>query len=570
MPRPWLVAVDEDPDVLHDLQSELRDRYGRHYEVSCLNSSEQALSQLTELAGSGDQVALVLAAQWLSGMTGSELLGEVRRLHPECKRGLLIEWGGWGIPATGKAIFEAMADGRIDQYVLQPLRSPDELFHQAVSGFLLEWTEARRISSNTVHVIGESWSGRAYELREVLTRCAIPHSFSLADSADGRALLADTGTVPSLPVVVFPDGSVLIDPTDVEITEASGSPIGPTRDQFDLVIVGAGPAGLSAAVYGASEGFDTLVIDEGGIGGQATSSALIRNYLGFPRGVGGGQLAQRAYQQAWVFGAGFAFMQRVTGLRADGDGFLVDMSSSGQVRARAMLLATGASYRRLGIPALEELTGAGVHYGSPATEAPTVAGQDVFVVGGANSAGQAALHLARYARRVTLLVRGQSLEASMSHYLVRQVHATGNVEVRLGTEVAGGGGAGWLDHLVLRACDSGAEETVSANSLFLMIGASPRTDWLPPEVARDSGGFVLTGTDLGEEHGWPLERSPTLLETSVPGLLAAGDVRHGSVGRVAAAVGEGSVAVQTLHGLLAGEQLPAGVDQELAARAPGL
>ena len=315
MPRPWLVAVDEDPDVLHDLQSELRDRYGRHYEVSCLNSSEQALSQLTELAGSGDQVALVLAAQWLSGMTGSELLGEVRRLHPECKRGLLIEWGGWGIPATGKAIFEAMADGRIDQYVLRPLRSPDELFHQAVSGFLLEWTEARRISSNTVHVIGESWSGRAYELREVLTRCAIPHSFSLADSADGRALLADTGTVPSLPVVVFPDGSVLIDPTDVEITEASGSPIGPTRDQFDLVIVGAGPAGLSAAVYGASEGFDTLVIDEGGIGGQATSSALIRNYLGFPRGVGGGQLAQRAYQQAWVFGAGFAFMQRVTGLR---------------------------------------------------------------------------------------------------------------------------------------------------------------------------------------------------------------------------------------------------------------
>ncbi len=559
MPRPWLVAVDEDPDVLHDLQSELRDRYGRHYEVSCLNSSEQALSQLTELAGSGDQVALVLAAQWLSGMTGSELLGEVRRLHPECKRGLLIEWGGWGIPATGKAIFEAMADGRIDQYVLRPLRSPDELFHQAVSGFLLEWTEARRISSNTVHVIGESWSGRAYELRDVLTRCAIPHSFSLADSA-GRARAAGRhrhGSQP--PGGRLPRRHVLIDPSDVEITEASGSPIGPTRDQFDLVIVGAGPAGLSAAVYGASEGFDTLVIDEGGIGGQATSSALIRNYLGFPARAS----AAASSPSAPTSRPGSSGRALPSCSELPGCGPTATASSSTCRRAARCAPGRccwppapptgGWGYRRS-----RSSTGAGVHYGSPATEAPTVAGQDVFVVGGANSAGQAALHLARYARRVTLLVRGQSLEAGMSHYLVRQVHATGNVEVRLGTEVAGGGGDGWLDHLVLRDCDTGAEETVSADGLFLMIGASPRTDWLPPEVARDSGGFVLTGTDLGEEHGWPLERSPTLLETSVPGLLAAGDVRHGSVGRVAAAVGEGSVAVQTLHGLLAGEQLPAG------------
>ncbi|HTE59461.1 MAG TPA: NAD(P)/FAD-dependent oxidoreductase, partial [Solirubrobacteraceae bacterium] len=340
---------------------------------------------------------------------------------------------------------------------------------------LLEWAEAQRAAPYTIHVVGESWSGRAYELRDVLMRCAIPHSFCLADSSDGRALVAEAGEGARLPIVVFPDGTVLTDPSNADIAKAAGSPVSPERMDFDLVIVGAGPAGLSAAVYGASEGFSTLVVDEGGLGGQATSSSLIRNYLGFPRGVSGRRLAQQAYEQAWIFGASFSFMQRVTDLRREHDGLVVTLSDIGRVRARAVLLATGASYRRLGVPALEALNGAGVFYGGPASEAPAVADQDVYVLGGANSAGQAALHLARYARRVTLVVRAQSLGVGMSHYLVRQVEATPRLHVRLGTEIVGGGGDGWLEHLVLRDREEGGEATVDADGLFLMIGARPHT-----------------------------------------------------------------------------------------------
>ena len=288
---------------------------------------------------------------------------EARRLHPHAKRGLLIPWGGWGEQATGDAIFDSIARGRIDHYVLRPQGSPDELFHQAVSSMLLEWTEAQRGGPYTIHVVGESWSGRAYEIRDMLQRCAIPHSFCLANSSDGRALLAEAGTDARLPVILLPDGTVLTDPSNAELASAAGSPISPQRMDFDLVIVGAGPAGLSAAVYGASEGFSTLVVDPGGLGGQATSSSLIRNYLGFPRGVSGRRLAQNAYEQAWVFGANFAFMQKATGLRREGDELAIALSESGEVRTRALLLATGASYRRLGIPALEELNGAGVFYG---------------------------------------------------------------------------------------------------------------------------------------------------------------------------------------------------------------
>lgn len=547
MSGPVLVAVDEDAGVLRDVERELHDRYARHYRVMCLPSSHEALAGLEDLAAAGEEVALVLAGQWLSGMTGSELLDEARHLHPHSKRGLLIEWGGWGDRATGEAIFDSMAHGRIDHFVLRPSGSPDELFHHAISSLLLDWTEARRGGPYTIQVVGESWSGRAYELRDVLERCAMPHSFCLADSNDGRALLAEAGEGTKLPVILFPDGKVLTDPSNAELTLAGGSPVNPERMEFDLVIVGAGPAGLSAAVYGASEGFSTLVVDAGGLGGQATSSSLIRNYLGFPRGVSGRRLAQQAYEQAWVFGASFAFMQTATGLRRERDELFVTLSDCGRVRARAVLLATGARYRRLDIPALEALNGAGVFYGGPTSEAPAIADRDVYVLGGANSAGQAALHLARYARRVTLVARAQSLDAGMSHYLVRQVEATPKLQVRLGTEIVGGGGDGWLEQLVLRDRADGSEETVDADGLFLMIGARPHTEWLPAEVDRDAQGFVLTGTDLRGDDAWPLDRSPFLLETSMPGLFAAGDVRHGSIKRVASAVGEGSVAIQLLH-----------------------
>ena len=554
MTGPALVAVDEDPDALRDVERELRDRYARHYRVIAMRSSDAALACLQELATAGEEVALVLAGQGLAGMTGGELLDEARHLHPHAKRGLLIAWGQWGDRAVGEEIFDSIAHGRIDHYVIRPSASPDELFHQAISSLLLEWAEARRTSPYTIHLVAESWSGRAYELRDALSRCAIPHSFCLADSGDGRALVAQAGSGAGLPLVLFPDGTVLIDPSRADLARAAGSPVDPGRMDFDLVIVGAGPAGLSAAVYGSSEGFSTLVVDEGGIGGQATASALIRNYLGFPRGLSGRRLAQQAYEQAWVFGANFAFMQRVTELGREHDRLYVTLSDFGRVRARAVVLATGASYRRLGVPALEALNGAGVFYGGPTSEAPAMAGQDVYVLGGANSAGQAALHLARYARRVTLVVRAQSLSAGMSHYLVRQVEATPNLEVRLGTEIVGGGGDGWLEHLVLRDREEGGEETVNANGLFLMIGARPHTDWLPREVDSDARGFVLTGTDL-PVNAWPLERSPFLLETGMPRVFAAGDVRHGSVKRVASAVGEGSVAIQLLHRLFAADRL---------------
>jgi thioredoxin reductase (NADPH) len=555
MPAPVLLAVDNDPDALRAVEAELRERYSRDYTVLSEEACSAAVRTLEKLAAEGTDVALVLAGQWLSGMTGTELLARVHQLHPHAKRGLLIEWGDWGDRATGKAIHDAVAHGQIDYYVLRPSDSPDEIFHQAVSSFLLEWSRSQRLAPHTIHVVGESWSGRAYELRDILERCALPHAFCLADSDRGRELLADVAGEPKLPLMILPNGSVLEDPSDADVGSAGGAAIDPAHSDFDVVIIGSGPAGLSAAVYGASEGFTTLVVDEGGVGGQATSSSLIRNYLGFPRGVSGGRLSEQAYEQAWVFGANFAFMQSAVGIERDDDRVRVTLSEHGPVTGRAVILATGATYRRLGVPELEELNGAGVFYGGPASEAHGLKGLDVYVVGGANSAGQAALHLARYARRVTLVVRSQSLAAGMSHYLVRQVESTPNVDVRLGSEVVGGGGDGsWLDHLVLRTGD-GEGETVPAQGLFLMIGAWPRTDWLPPEIARDSRGFVLTGPDLGEDCGWPLERSPFLLETSMPGVFAAGDARHGAVKRVASAVGEGSIAIQLVHQLVVTDRL---------------
>ena len=545
MGSPVILAVDPDPAALGDVERELHDRYARHYRVICVGSPAEAARQLADLEASGEPLALVLAGH---GVTNGTFLGEVRRAHPHAKRAMLVGWGDWGYREAGDAILAAIEQGRIDHYVVRPAAPPDEQFHQAVSTFLLEWAEERRTAPYAIHVVGESWSGRAYELRSVLESCAFPHAFSLADSAEGRSLL---GTPPpeELPVVILPDGTTLTNPTASELTHATGSSVEPEDAEVDLMIVGAGPAGLSAAVYGASEGFRTLVVDLAGIGGQARSSSMIRNYLGFPRGISGALLARHAHEQAWILGARFVFMHSVTALRAEADGLAANLSEGAQIRTRAVVLATGADYRRLGIPSLEALAGAGVFYGGAGADANRVAGQDVYVLGGANSAGQAALHLARFARSVTLVARAAALEAGMSRYLVRQLQATPNVAVRLGTEVVGGGGDGWLTHLVLRDRATGEEDTVEAQELFLAIGAHPRTNWLPEAIARDDHGFVLTGADLPDE-AWPLEREPYPLETSMPGVLAVGDVRHGSIKRVASAVGEGSVAVRVLHRLL--------------------
>ncbi len=558
MSVPVLLAVDEDSAALGVVERELVDRYARSYRVVCVASAEEARAELEALAAAGEDVALVLAAQWIGETSGGELLGSVRELHAHAQRGLLIEWGSWGAGDTADEIFQAMARRQIEYYVIRPSQSPDELFHQSVSTFLLEWAHARRVSPHTVRIVSEEWAGRAHELKEVLGRCAVPHAFLLADSPDGRALVEDSGNSDPLPLVVFPNGAVLSNPTNLELASAAGATIDPDRREYDVVIVGGGPAGLSAAVYGASEGLRTLVVDDGGIGGQATSSSLIRNYLGFPRGVSGRRLAESAYEQAWVFGAKFAFMHDATALRREGGRLNLALSDGGEVSARAVILATGATYRRLEVPEIESLVGAGVFYGGPASEAATTVDEDVYVVGGANSAGQAALHLAEYARRVTLVVRADSLAKGMSHYLVTQVEGTPNIEVLLETEVVGGGGdgEGWLERLVLRSRADGASRTVEAQELFLMIGADPNTRWLPEELALGEGGFIRTGRELERDGAWGLEdRCPFSLETSMPGVFAAGDVREGSMNRVASAVGEGSIAIRLVHDLFAAEQL---------------
>ena len=549
MGAPVILAVDDDPADLAGVERELVARYARDYDVVCVASADEARSRLAELRDGGE-VALVLAGLALGGTTCSELFGEVRHLHPHAKRAVLVGWSEWGFPATGEAILEAIEHGRIDHYVVRPAGPPDELFHQTISTFLLEWAEERRTAPYSIQVVGDSWSGRAAELRTVLERCAFPHAFCLADSAKGRTLLEGSSAGTELPVVILPDGTMLANPSDVELTRATGSPVEPEGDDFDLLVVGAGPAGLSAAVYGASEGLRTLVVDSGGIGGQARSSSLIRNYLGFPRGISGGLLARQAHEQAWIFGAQFAFIQTVTALRREADRLVASRADGGTVTARAIVLATGVTYRRLGVPELEALSGAGVFYGGAGSDAHRMSGQKVFVLGGANSAGQVALHLARYARRLTLVARSPSLEAGMSHYLVRQLAATPNVDVRLGTEIVGGGGDGWLTHLVLRDRTSGAEETVAADGLYLSIGARPHTEWLPGEIVRDDQGFVLTGADVPREAPWPLDRAPFPLETSMPGVLAIGDARAGSLKRVASAVGAGSIAIRVVHRLL--------------------
>lgn len=553
MSLPVLLVADNDPDALRDVEAQLVARYGHDYRVERASSPEEALARLATLADAGAEVALVLAAESLGSAADGGLLERVRQLHPHAKRGLMVAWRALADPPTAQAILDAIALGRVDYYVPAPSGSPDEVFHHTISAFLLEWATEQRKVPQAVYIVGEEWSGRAYELRTTFERCAAPHRFCLADSDEGRALLAKAGPDAKLPLMVMPDGRALSDPSNAEIAEAAGTPPDFDVREFDVVIVGAGPAGLSAAVYGASEGLRTLVVDEGGIGGQARSSSLIRNYLGFPRGVSGTRLAEQAYEQASVFGASFVFMHRATALERSGEQFALTLADGRRVGAAVVILSTGASYRRLDVPDLDGLNGAGVFYGGPASEAHALSGKDVFIAGGGNSAGQAALHLARYARRVTLVVRGPALEAGMSHYLTQEVRVTPNVEVRTGTTIVGGGGDGRLERLVLHDAGAGSDETVAADALFVLIGARPHTEWLPHEIARDDHGFLYTGEDVPDDGGWPLGRRPLALETSLPRVLAAGDVRHGSAKRVASSVGEGSVAIQLVHGLLAGE-----------------
>jgi thioredoxin reductase (NADPH) len=551
---PVLLAVDHDLEALSEIQRELRKRYDQDYRIMCESSTEAATARLEELKAAGEELALVLAEQWMPGTNGTEFLEYVRRIYPTAKRALLIGWWGeWADRETAEAIHRSMELGRIDYYVLKPWQSPDELFHSTVSELLHEWQRWRPSALKQVCVVGEPRSPRSHEVRDILERNDISHVFFFNDSEDGRKLLAMTGSTSArLPVVVMLDGQVLADPSNAELAEAYGVNLQLKRKTFDTIIIGAGPAGLATAVYSASEGLSTLVVEKEAVGGQAGTSSLIRNYLGFPRGISGGDLAFRAFRQSWLFGTSFLFGE-ATALRQEGPDLYVTLSDGTEVTGFTLIVATGASYRRLGIPSLDALRGVGVFYGAAVTEAQAVQGHPVHVLGAGNSAGQAAMHLSKYASRVTLVARGDSLATSMSEYLIKEIDAAENVEVLLHTRIVDGGGEGALEWLVLNNSVSGVVESVPTSALFVFIGAQPHTSWLPPEVERDEKGFIVTGHDLlllgrrTSPASWTLDRSPLPFETSLAGVFAAGDVRHGSIKRVASAVGEGAVTIQMVH-----------------------
>src|SRR5215212_365109 len=477
---PSLIAVDDDAGARERIGAELSRRYGADYRITCAGSAETAVDELRRIRQAGEDVALVLADPWLGETTtGSELLSRVRGLHPHAKRALLIDWGAWAHRPTTEAILEAMALGRIDYYVLKPSRPGDEYFHRTITEFLHEWTR-EHTGAHELVVFTDPKTPRGHEICDLLRRSGIPFGLERSDSAAARELLEGNGEQPSGPILRLHDGRVLVDPTNEEIAAAYGVDTQPPSDaDNDVIIVGAGPAGLSAAVYASSEGLRTLVLQRQAVGGQAGSSSLIRNYLGFSRGIGGGELSQRAYQQAWIFGARFAITRDAIALDEGDHRHRVHCDAGFTADTGAVVLATGVSYRRLGIRALDGLTGAGVFYGASTAGAQGLANEQVYVVGGGNSAGQAALHLARSADRVTLLVRGQSLAIDMSQYLRETISAAPNIEVQTGTEVTGGGGDGRLEWLELRHSATGDDTHVAAAALFILIGTRPRTDWLP-------------------------------------------------------------------------------------------
>jgi thioredoxin reductase (NADPH) len=545
-----VLVVDDDVRPRRGVERVLARRFGGDYRVLGAESGFAALVVLNELIQTGQQLALVLADQWMPGLTGIELLALTRDLHPHARRILLTDYAD---DTCRQPILQAMALGHIEHFLPKDASFPEQWLYPAVSEFLSAWSKSSRAGFEAVRVVGDQWAPRSHDLREKLGRNGVPFGFYTADSEHGRQLLRRAGVDASrLPVVVLRNGRAMIDPTDVEVAKACGARTTPESDDYDLVIVGGGPAGLGAAVNAGSEGLRTLVLEPYSIGGQAGASALIRNYLGFPRGVSGAELTIRAYEQAWVFGVEFVFLREATGLAKTGRGLSLSLSDGGGVHGKTVLICTGVSYRRLEAPKLAALTGAGVFYGAAAGEASAMEGLTVYIAGAGNSAGQAALHLARHARRVELLVRGPNLARTMSDYLIKEIEYVPKIVVQTNTIVVDGHGERRLEGLTLRNTATGQERTVPTEALFVMIGAEPHTEWLSGVIQRDEHGFLLTGRDLcpDEVCPWPLERTPLPRETSMPGVFAAGDVRHGSVKRMASAVGDGSQAVQQIHEFL--------------------
>jgi thioredoxin reductase (NADPH) len=555
--RPVILTVDDDPHVSEAVARDLRSRYGGEHRVVRATSGPEALEVARRLVLRDTPLALVLADQRMPGMTGIELLGQVRGVVAEAKLLLLTAY------ADTEVAIAAINEIGLDHYLLKPWDPPEERLYPVLDDLLSDWHAEHPDHSADVRVVGHRWSERGHEVKSFLANNHVPYtSFDVERDPEGARLLELSGAAASdLPLVLVPDGETLRSPAIVDLAAALGLRTRAERSLYDLCIVGGGPAGLAAAVYAASEGLSTIVVEHAAPGGQAGQSAAIENYLGFPRGLSGADLTQRALAQARRFGAELVVARDVTALEARGPVRAVRIEGADDVEARSVVLATGVSYRRLDAEGIDALVGRGVYYGANARDASQCAGDDVFVVGAANSAGQAALNLARFAGGVTLVVRGPSLEASMSAYLVDRIRAHPAIEVRLGCEVAAVAGDGHLEGLALRHRQSGAVTEVPASWLFVFIGAEPRTDWLGDDVVRDDHGFVVTGTDLVNVHAgrsvsqgvpqWPLRRAPFALETSVPGVFAAGDVRLDSMKRVASAVGEGAMAVHFVHRYLA-------------------
>jgi thioredoxin reductase (NADPH) len=540
--RPAILAVDDEPAVLAAVARDLRRGFGERFRILRAGSGSDALEILRESRARGDQVAMLIADQRMPGMPGTEYLVEARKVVPDAKRVLLTAY------ADTDAAIAAINDVALDYYLLKPWDPPEEQLFPVVEDLLTTWESGAALEAGGVRIIGHRFSKESHDLRDFLVRNRVPARWlDVERDGEARELLqvADLDAE-RLPVVLLEDGSVLERPSVLELAERLGVAGTPAQEHYDLVVVGGGPAGLAAAVYGASEGLKTIMVEREAPGGQAGQSSRIENYLGFPAGLSGSDLARRATDQARRLGAELLTVQEAVALRVEGSARLVELSGGEVLSASCVLVASGVSYRQLDTPGFPELTGAGVYYGAAMTEARACAEQHIVVIGGANSAGQAAVYFSGYAATVTMLVRGPSLEASMSHYLIEQIAELDNVDVRTGTSATAAERRDGHLSQVRIAGPGGAEETLAADACFVFIGASPRTDWLEGVLARDGRGFILAGRDV-QAAGWPLEREPFVLETTVPGVFVAGDVRARSIKRVASAVGEGSMAVSLIH-----------------------
>jgi thioredoxin reductase (NADPH) len=549
-PRPAIVTVDDDPSVSRSIARDLRREYGDEHRIIRGESGEQVLEALRELKLRGEQVAVILADYRMPRMNGIEFLEQAMDIFPFARRVLLTAY------ADTDAAIQAINVVDVDHYMLKPWDPPEEKLYPVLGTLLEEWKGAAHAPVPETKVVGHRWSARSFEVRDFLARNRVPYRWYPSTEPEGERLLSAAGRDQdqpddAIPLVVTPGGETLFAPSDAELAARVGLTTDPAQDFYDVVVVGGGPAGLGAAVYAASEGLRTVLVERTATGGQAGQSSRIENYLGFPDGVSGSQLTGRARLQAAKFGAEVLTAREVTGLEVKGSARTVHFSDGTSIGGHTVILATGVNYKQLPAPGITELTGRGVYYGSALTEASACAGNDVYIVGGANSAGQAAVYLAKHARSVTILVRGTSLERSMSYYLIQQIEDIKNISVRTCTEVTAARGDGHLEGLTLRDNATGATEEVTAQYLFVFIGAAPLTSWLDGVLTRDGRGFIPSGPDLAaggqRPGGWPLDRAPYHLETSVPGVFVAGDVRSESAKRVASAVGEGAMAVMLVH-----------------------